>query len=475
MPVLSPTLSRIYTPPTCTLEVTAQTSALSRWTRNPAIKSLQFLLSFDGLSQPQRDPIAVQGNQAQLLALTEVVSEYIQTLLASRHTDLPLAQTTATAIAPPPTPAAPAESTAPSNLVPLVPPAAEIRLVPKTRLTHELILGSLATEQSGPSVVLKVSQLYDLATALEGCAADLENLPALVAPVSTQRSPVAAWARSAAAVFLVAGLGTATWRLLLSSPVALSPSAPTSQIAQQSTPPSSTAREALPRLKTEPSRPLVLPTVALPNRTSAPPTSGSSGPVASQPNFEAPQSDVGRSQVRPPQTQVPQPKPADQVASLPSIAENPQPEQQTGATADTAAPMAGATSNARSAFSSALEAASAPTAPSVSQKSSLFDTIPQVAEVRTYVAQRWQPPQALPRSLEYRLTLNRDGTLANVEPLGTSAQQYLSQVPLPSPSSTFVSPLEATTTNIRLVLQPDGNVQTFLDASESSSPSTRNN
>ncbi|HEY9825477.1 MAG TPA: DUF4335 domain-containing protein [Stenomitos sp.] len=469
MPVLSPTLSRIYTPPTCTLEVTAQTSALSRWTRNPAIKSLQFLLSFDGLSQPQREPIAVQGNQAQLIALTEAVSEYIQTLLASRHTDLPLAQTTATAIAPFSTPAAPAETTAPSNLVSLVPPVADIRLVPKTRLTHELVLGSLATEQSGPSVVLKVSQLYDLATALEGCAADLENLPALAAPVSTQRSPVAAWARSAAAVFLVAGLGTATWRLLLTSPVAVSPSAPTSQIAQQPTPPASTAREALPRLKTEPSRPLVLPTVALPNRTSAPPTSGSSGPVASQPKLEAPQSNVGRSQVRPPQTvQVPQPKPADQVASLPSIAKNPQPEQQAEATADTAVPMGGSISNARSAFSGAVEGASAPIAPSVSEKnSSLFDTIPQVAEVRTYVAQRWQPPQALSRSLEYRLTLNRDGTLANVEPLGTSAQQYLNQVPLPSPSSAFVSPLEEKNANIRLVLQPDGNVQTFLDGSES--------
>ena len=90
MPVLTRPISRIYTPPTCTLEVTAQPSALSRWTGTPVIKSLQFLLSFEGLSQSDREPIEIRGDQTQLTQLSNVVTDYIQTLLASRANDLPI-------------------------------------------------------------------------------------------------------------------------------------------------------------------------------------------------------------------------------------------------------------------------------------------------------------------------------------------------------------------------------------------------
>lgn len=112
------------------------------------------------------------------------------------------------------------------------------------------------------------------------------------------------------------------------------------------------------------------------------------------------------------------------------------------------------------ALSQSFEAAPAPK--KAAGQSTLFDTVPQVAEVRNYVATRWQPSSPPPKTLEYRVTVNADGSLGTVEPLGASAQQYLNQVPLPQTSSAFVSG-SGTRSNIRLLLRQDGTVQTFLD------------
>jgi hypothetical protein len=98
------------------------------------------------------------------------------------------------------------------------------------------------------------------------------------------------------------------------------------------------------------------------------------------------------------------------------------------------------------------------------QQPTLFDTVPQVAEVRDYVVSRWQPTPPPPKTLEYRVKINTNGSLGNVEPLGVSAQQYLDKVPLPSGQDPFVSRVgSGPTPNVRLVLHPDGTVQTFLD------------
>ena len=126
--------------------------------------------------------------------------------------------------------------------------------------------------------------------------------------------------------------------------------------------------------------------------------------------------------------------------------------------------------NSRGAFaenrtlSKSLETAPSAAARQQVGQSSLFDTIGQVAEVRDYVASRWQPANPPASTLEYRLTLNPDGSLAQVEPLGASAQQYLNQLPLPAPQSPFVSAVgSGRRPTVRLVLRPDGTVQTFLD------------
>ena len=434
MSVLSPTISKLYTPPTCTLEVTAKASPLSRWTRTPAIKSLQFLLSFDSSAQRAREPIEIYGDQTQLSALTETVTHYIQTVLASRATELPLS----------------GSQTEPSASAP---DEAEPALRPRSLLTHELMLGSLATVQSGPSLLLKVSQLYDLATALEDCTTDLQQMPSLIA--AERPAVIMPFLRSAAVVLLTVGLGTATWRLFQTGPVAVNPSSSTSKTAMA---PSATPLPSAPSpFSSALSRPLNLPSIQLPNRSDNSITAGRSGNQSlnqAEPSSSAKPQPSGQSRATtnaPPQS----------IASLPSIELNPSAPNAAGSQADASAPSSFSGKMRSKALSQALESAPAPQRSTAGQ-STLFDTTPQVAEVRDYVASRWQPSSPPPKTLEYRVTVNTDGSLGAVEPLGASAQQYLNQVPLPQASSAFVSASGARS-NIRLLLRQDGTVQTFLD------------
>ena len=97
---------------------------------------------------------------------------------------------------------------------------------------------------------------------------------------------------------------------------------------------------------------------------------------------------------------------------------------------------------------------------------SLLDTIPQVAEVRQYFQARWQPPESLKQTLEYRLTLSKDGSLERITPLGQAAKIYLDRTAMPLLGEPFVSELEPSleqNPEIRLVLSPDRTVRTFME------------
>ena len=97
-------------------------------------------------------------------------------------------------------------------------------------------------------------------------------------------------------------------------------------------------------------------------------------------------------------------------------------------------------------------------------ETTLLDAIPQVAQVRQYFQERWQPPENLQQTLEYRLIVQEDGSIQKTIPLGRSAAIYLSQIPFPSPGSEFVSPLQTPNNQtIRLVLIPNGKVKTLLE------------
>jgi hypothetical protein len=96
--------------------------------------------------------------------------------------------------------------------------------------------------------------------------------------------------------------------------------------------------------------------------------------------------------------------------------------------------------------------------------SKLSDTIPQVAEARNYLQQRWKPPADLTQTLEYSLTLDTDGSIQRILPLGQAAVEYMDRTGIPTPGKQFVSPVaRGGNPTIRLVLTADGKVQTFLE------------
>ena len=103
-------------------------------------------------------------------------------------------------------------------------------------------------------------------------------------------------------------------------------------------------------------------------------------------------------------------------------------------------------------------------APPAAASGTAFDTIPQVAEVRRYFQQRWSPPQGLTQTLEYSLTIAPNGTIRQITPLGQTAGDFVDRTGIPLVGEPFVSPISnGRTARIRLVLSPDGKVQTFLE------------
>jgi hypothetical protein len=96
--------------------------------------------------------------------------------------------------------------------------------------------------------------------------------------------------------------------------------------------------------------------------------------------------------------------------------------------------------------------------------SSAFDTIPQVAEARTYFKQRWKPPEGLTQTLEYSLQINSNGSIQSITPLKQASGAYIDRTNMPLLGEPFVSPIAGgRSARIRLVLEPNGDVRTFLE------------
>ena len=88
----------------------------------------------------------------------------------------------------------------------------------------------------------------------------------------------------------------------------------------------------------------------------------------------------------------------------------------------------------------------------------------QVAEVKNYLQQRWNPPSGLKQTLEYRLLLNRDGSIERISPVGQASLEYIDRTNIPLPGERFVSaPGGEANSKIRVVLTPNGKVQTSLE------------
>jgi hypothetical protein len=97
-------------------------------------------------------------------------------------------------------------------------------------------------------------------------------------------------------------------------------------------------------------------------------------------------------------------------------------------------------------------------------KTTAFDTIPQVAEARRYFQQRWKVPAGLTQTLEYQISISSDGTVQRITPLGQAAGDFIDRTSIPLVGESLVAPiLSGRSIQLRLVLSADGKVQTFLE------------
>lgn len=515
---LSNSVLRRYTPPTCTLEIAATSSPLSRWAGKSITKDLRFELRFDDPRQPEEERVTIRGNAQDLEMLSDAVNSYIQNFLNS-STELPLTLGTATNGNSPSEnrpngqsnthlpqnvntfeqtssqevigfDQASAVNHTPSNIHSFHPRTApEIHLQPKGLLSHELFLGDLATAESGLSVDLSVLQLFDLATALDEYAAELVALPKQNNPLAWKKAPPA-WTSAAAMVALVVGI--------------------TGGIAyfNQQNKPQTTALKTQPTPVLTPLSPLpvpVAPVVISPLPTPVVPPSLATVPTLPPPSpvtVPAPGTATLSQGLKTPNTVVTSPTaispggisivprrptiPNSNIGSLPPIATAPStprsPANSAARTTPTQPPLPKApttppqldlptltpspeSATTAQADSSRTRGGAAPDAsPTADANNKLSDTIPQVAEARNYLQTRWKPPADFSQTLEYRLNLGLTGSIERVDPLGQAAAKNIDLTGIPKPGEPFVSPVSnGSNPKIRVVFKPDGTVSTFLE------------
>ena len=545
-----------YTPPTCTLEVfAASTSPLSLWWGRPLVKELRFELHFDDPKIPKEERVTIKGDRPQLELLSNTISNYVQDFLQQPPRSLPLLVG-----------AAPnnEQTTIEKKNKSFVSSTATPYLQPKGLVSHQLFFDPLATEATGkPEVQLTAVQLFDLATALEQCSAELPLLPDLLQSSRSKRKVIPLHRAAAATVVLAVGVTAATTFQLLnqsqseadvqyiSSEVSLEPEESAAINTRQqdgnenklaeiptAPTPSPTLAPSLLQLKTlPPPTTVVAPatptsderkTVSLPSEPdsieplepdpSRTPTTSQSASQLS--NVEEKRTTV----VIAPQSQLPKPTPTSSLEkstierqeltlshrlspSSPSLS----PSSASSSPSSPSLSRKPSASLSRESSASLSRESSASSSPESSlnnaeeleeEKDNTFaagntdiplepfpefadlkedktairdypappkdyialEPLPQLEEAREYFQARWRSPEGLNKTLEYRLILNPNGSIKTVIPLGNAAIIYLKQANIPLNDESFVSPL-ATETNpiIRLVLDPDGTVQTFLE------------
>ncbi len=459
---------RRYTPPTCTLEIAATGSALSRWTDRAVLKNLRFQLSLDDPKLPEDKQVLLRGDRTQLEALWGAVTTHVQSQLNQPPALYPASSASSalgngTISEASLTDGITVGGTVGESLA----AKTGIRLQSRGLVSHDLHLGTLATEQSGAIVPLSALQLFDLANVLDEYHAEALTLPALGRPAWI-KSP-SRWGSVAAALLLAIGATTALTKFVtdVSNPNVQVASAPTSEsptLGADQAGKSSVRLPSPPGLEPLPSAMTLQP---LP----PPPPVGAAKSTAPAPTQTVPVPQTAPTAIAPPQSSE---NSAGQVAVLPQPTLAPGNPAASGVfSAPSAADRAAAGIPEGNPDIAALSRTQQPqtlrpdpgaAGSSIATNSTAFDTIPQVAEVRSYFQQKWQPPQELSQTLEYSLVLNANGSIQRIVPLGVAAETFIDRTNMPLMNEPFVSPIaNGGNPQIRLVLGQDGKVQTFLE------------
>jgi hypothetical protein len=508
---------RRYTPPTCTLEILAQSSPLSRLIGQTVLNQLRFQLHFDDPTLPEELRVPIQGDRDQLEALCNAVTNYVQALLQKSAdnfclTSLESQPSSKTSDQPEVQDVTPSSSSSPkipnpSNMGIL---EATIYLESSDNLTHKLYLGSLASQTSGPIIQLTLLQLFDLSTALEEYSTDVITLPNLNSEKSIIPS-LPTWTPIAAVIALALGLAPLTWQYASSirqnqqtakntnsdtqpattetapPPNLTTPQGELTPFAGLPSPPSSGDTIKLPDVETpiipadstlDP-KPLTFPNGTVPPAARTLPNNGLTIPPQTQP-------------VPPSSLQIPgtEPIPSSQQNStgvinqggIPPVTGQNLPSGNTSSISSISGSISEQISSPRQ-VQQLDQAASATKSPDndlieklrsarqrpfptevAAEENKLFD-VPQAAEARAYLQKNWRPPTGFSQTLEYSLILGVDGTIERILPLNRAAREYINDTGIPEIGKPFVSTNQAgQNLRLRVVFSPDGKVQTFPEA-----------
>jgi Domain of unknown function (DUF4335) len=475
-------IQRRYTPPTCTLEVNAQPSALERWTGKTTLKNLRFNLSFDDPRLSEEQYVTLRGDRPQLEALVDAVSTYVQEFLNKSSNLVSHLQPTSDSGV------ATLEPAVVDDFLPLeLQSTRRIFLKPKGLLSHSLVLGSLANDQSGAELTLSSTQLADLATALDEYSADIVTLPTLTRS-AWQNSP-ALWTRVAASALVAVGLGVATLRGFDRSVPSVAgnqpPSSNDQRLALDPLPPSPSgnpnsilgAPDGLTDGTTN-ADPSAL--GANPDTSSAPeaaedaPTSNTLPPPPPEPSPETPMANSPSAIATAPNiTVIPEPAPV-KPPKLPTIKPAPAPVAQPDSYPVAALPVTPTDLSQNSGTASDSAKSSAKPESRLSQKpiaaEAQLKENPQLEalkeKIQTSLQAKWQVPEGLSEDLQYRIVTDPEGGTEEVQPMGENSGKFIDRTNLPLKGEPFgPADPENKARTWRVLFKVDGTVKAFLEAS----------
>jgi hypothetical protein len=424
-----------FTPPTCTLEIAAKSLFLGRWSDRKVRQ--KFKLSFDDPRVPRYKQISIKGDRHSLEQLKTSVDNYLQKFLANsllfdqrrRETVDPNIQH---------------NNYNTDNSQPY--------FQSKGLTEHELFFGNLSHDHTENKTTLSTVQLFDLITALEAFFTQISTLPQ---SKQTKFKIISLWSLISASVLAVVGITAVLLKPSQKENTTISPqlessdTIPVPQLDDVVPPETSTTSKKTPQPKTNKS---------LSSATKLPPPPAVDAPkpkpnipdpadyplatVARQSGLNKPVKQKNPLSVVPPETNAPK--------NFSSARKT--------------------ESNLDNSSNNSLEKSDVA---NINHNDDLALKSPpakftQLQEIKAYFQTKWQPPGDLKQSLEYRLYLNSDGSIARVIPLGKASELYLSKTNIPVQGETFISSFEqdkSPQSTIRLLLNPDGGVETFAEES----------
>ena len=443
-------ITRRFTPPTCTLEIEATSSALSRWTKQKAIKDVQFQLSFDDPRLTEEEQVTIKGNRTQLEQLERAINNYIQNFLQQSSLEQILSLS-------------PSSTTDDSN---------QPYLKPQGLVTHELFLGSLGDENSIDTIELNTIQLFDLVTALEDYHTEIAAIPNLNGSDGKKR-PV--WFAAVASIVALFGLGAlgfyiSNQSLLKFQSASIGESESASNQAKIDR---DNKNEVIPpqvsKSSEEPKTPNQLkdPLSSEKKLPPPPPVDAPKPPPANVPDF----------------SKYPLPKPEQIPTIKPRIAKQPKPNQPSNPPSRSEIALKSEQDNITIPDLPPLPPSLLPTEADIvdnsvakadndglEQSSQLAEpeksiSTPQLKEIEQYFQQKWQPPAELKQTIEYRLVISSDGSIVRITPIGKASAIFIDRTNIPLMGESFISPsADKGNQTVRLLLSPDGDVKTFLES-----------